>query len=292
MKKFLIHIAIMALTIICLLFAFDRLYTYTYSHSVPRNKFQYILTMAPNNIDYVFLGSSRVANHIVTPEVTELTRKSAINLGIDGIVLEDNLLQLKILLSKHVKIEKVFLQVDYLYETKNVSPIGSAPVLPFLSNPVISDHLEQKLPNFTAVNYIPFYRYISADYAIGFREFFFAATGRKSKNEFDQGFVPKTGQLPLRPFELPKTIRKTNKTLDEIKLLCKKNNVELMLFCAPMCSQTTNLAYIDMLKLKFPELYDYSRAMSDDYFYDCLHLNEKGAIVFTKMLLEDCCLHK
>jgi hypothetical protein len=289
MKKFIIHVSIIFLAIIALMGIFDFIYTYTFSKSVARNKFQYILKMQPQKLDYIFLGSSRTANHIVPGEVTRLTGKSAINLGIEGGVLEDNLLELKLILSKKIKIQKVFLQVDYVYNDEGLSHIGNAAVLPFINNPLIKKHLETQLPNFEAVYNIPFYRYMTADYSIGFREFIFSAVGKKPRIDLYDGFSPMSGNENLNPIDLPKTIRTTNTALNEIRSLCKKNDIALVLFCAPFCSEVHYPEYIYKLKLKLPDLHDYLSAMHNNQFFNCGHLNENGAVAFTRLLISDCC---
>jgi|SRR6218665_335272 len=288
MRKFLIYISSVFLAVAVLMVACDFGYTLTYQKAKPRNKFEYILQMKPQKINYVFLGSSRTENHIVTSEVKVLTGESAINLGMAGAVFEDNLLQLKLLLDRKVKIEKLFLQVDYLYDHPGVSNIGNSMALPFIHNQVVKSHLESQMPNFNALYYIPFYRYLVTDFAIGFREFFFTMVGKKSKIDISDGFVPKNGSEPFQTFSFPKQIAAENKTITAFKNICKANKIELVLFCAPFCSKTENTAYIRKLKLNLPELHDYSTAVPDSLFYNCGHLNEKGAQFFTKKLIQDC----
>ena len=288
MKKFIKYTIGIALALLVMMAALDFIYTYVYENSRPRNKFQYIMKLAPQQIDYVFLGSSRTANHIIATDVAKMTGKTAINLGIEGAVFEDNLLQLKLLIDRKVKMQKVLLQVDYLYETRGHSNIANSAALPYLHHPVVKQHLKDGLPEFNALYYVPFYRYMVTEFAIGFREFFFTAAQKQPRDDLKDGFIPKVGTNELTPFSLPKKIANGNATLDSFAALCDKNNVELVLFVAPMCSTVAHKEYITKLKTRLPKLRDYSQKMPDSLFYNCGHLNDKGAVVFTKLLTYDC----
>lgn len=288
MTKFLKKIGLLLLTLMLLMSVFDFVYTYTYANAVPRNQFQYISKMPPQSFDYVFLGSSRVADHVSAAEVRRLTGKSAINLGIEGASYHDNLLELQMLLARKVKINKVLLTIDHFYEFQESSTFGNAALLPFIRKPEVEKHLSGQLPDFTAAYYIPFYRYMNADHATGFREFVLSATGKKSKTDFSDGFMPRDGTAELEKLKLPGKLAKNNKYLDSIAELCTKNNIELVLFCAPYCSNAENLDYITKLKQRYPQMHDYSRSLPDSLFYDCAHLNRIGAMKFTKMLIKDC----
>jgi hypothetical protein len=285
----MLHIALLLLTLVLLMSLFDWVYTYTYANAVPRNKFQYIHRMRPQAIDYVFLGSSRVADHISATEVRRLTGKTAINLGIEGASYDDNLLELQMLLARKVTIKKVILIVDHFYELQGASTFGNAAMLPFIHDPMVTDHFSRQLPDFRASYYVPFYRYMKASHVAGFREFFMSAMGRKTRVDFSDGLISRVGNTKLKVEILPDTLSQRNKCLDSIQAICDQNQIELVLFCAPYCSKVQNLDYIAKLKQRYPAMLDYSRTMDDKWFYDCAHLNKEGAIEFTRMLVEKCC---
>jgi hypothetical protein len=288
MKKFLYTLIGVLSIVILSLYVLDYTYTTVYERSNPRNKFQFILKMKPQTIEYVFLGSSRVANHIATKEVEKITHKKVVNLGMEGAHLDDNLLQLKLLLHNGVEIEKLFLQVDYQFDDKGKSPIALSDAMPFIKNPVIRKHLEEtNTPNFEASCYVPFYRYMNAEPKIGFREFVFSLLNKAPKINPAEGFTPKQGNNPFGNYALPDKIANENEAINQIKKLCRENKIKLILFCAPFCSVTKNRDYITKLKQKLPELRDYSKGYEDSFFYDCAHLNENGALLFTRQLILD-----
>lgn len=131
MKYFCKHILFLLVTLILASFFLDYLYTSVYCNFKPRSKFSYIVSLKPKKIDYVFLGSSRVANTIDADLVENISKKSAINLGIEGADLNDNLLELRLLVSRNVKIGTLYLQVDHFFESNTDLFVAKAEALPF-----------------------------------------------------------------------------------------------------------------------------------------------------------------
>jgi hypothetical protein len=285
MKKFLKYIISISVSTIVLLYLFDILYTQIYINSNPRNKLQYILNTKDDNFDVIFLGSSRVANHINTKLFDSLSNKKTINLGVEGAGLNDNLLQLKLLVASN-NISNVFIQIDSNFENEKPSNISISEAMPFIKyNSIINNHIQEYFNNFEILESIPFYRYAINDPKIGFREMFFSVINKNPSTNPSIGFTPKFGnKLPLIKSSLPKTIKQTNKILEEIKQVCRKNKIQLTLFISPFCSKEREISYIDKLKTKIPNLIDLSKGYDDQLFYDCGHLNNQGASIFTANL--------
>ncbi|QNM84794.1 hypothetical protein H9W90_11380 [Polaribacter pectinis] len=281
MKQFIKYLlSILSLTI-GLLYLCDFIYTKAYLNANPRNKLQYILKTEGKKFDIVFLGSSRVANHIDTKLFNSLSQKKTINLGVEGAGLNDNLLQLKLLLDKNT-VSNIFLQIDFNFEGVSPSNISISEAMPFLRNNIIKNHLKDNFKNFNKLQYLPFYRYAVNDPKIGFREFIFSLANKKPRVNSSTGFTPMYGKkLPFKGESLPENIRKSNKVLEEIIEICSKYNISLTLYISPFCSKTNNLDYITKLKKKVPGLIDLSSGYNDSLFYNCGHLNRKGAEIFT-----------
>ena len=92
-------------------------------------------------------------------------------------------------------------------------------------------------------------------------------------------------------YTLPKTINKSNKMLDNIDRLCKEKHIDVTYFCAPFCSQVATSDYPEKLQQKIPNFKNYSKTLLDQkYYVNCGHLNEDGAKLFTKILIDDCIL--
>lgn len=268
----------------------DTLFTSIYKNSFPRNKTQFILSLEEGEkIDYVFLGSSRTENFIVTKDIEKLTGKTALNLGTQGARLDDMNVFLRLLIDKKVKIKKLFVQVDYIYNNEASSDIVRSQALPYIrSNQVIKEYLKRNDSTYFKNYYIPFYRYATNDYRLGFREFFSNLINKKSKVNFNDGFVPLFGIMDKNNSgaELPKSILKTNKNIMEIDSICKMNNIDVVYFCAPFCSKLQTNGYIDKLKEKLPDFKDFSSSLpNDSLFQNCSHLNKDGAEAFSKIIV-------
>lgn len=292
MKRFLKRGVIFCLGICMALYLLDGLYTKVYTHAFPRNKTQYILSLEEGEkIDYVFLGSSRVENTIVSSKIEALTGKRALNLGTQGAKLDDINLFLRLLVDKKIVIDRLFVQVDYLYNFESNSDIVRSQILPYMRTHVtINDYLKRVDARYWKHYYIPFYRYATNDYRLGFREFFASAVNKTSKINFKDGFVPLYGNINTKihsTYELPKTILATNKNINEIDSLCKANHIKVTYFCAPFCSGLKTNGYLSKLKNKLPNFEDFSSSVTDDaLFQSCGHLNEMGAEVFTEQIVK------
>ena len=292
MKYFLKKTLLLLLLILLLAIGLELIYDYVYIHANPRNKSEYILQLKNQKIDYIFFGSSRVKNTIDTKLVESLTHKKTLNLGIDGAKLDDILLQLSILLENNVKFEKIFIQIDYSYSYNKYYQIK--PVwLPFIhSNKAINDMLK-KSDHYFEYKYIPFYRYMVNDYSIGFREFFFTAINTKSKQNFENGFVPLDEDYSVVKFDSSPNIVCYNQFFEKIKQLCLVNKIKVVYFCAPFSPDIKNAAMMQKLKKRVPELVDYSNFFkSTTYFANSNHLNRNGAKIITTDIVNNYILNE
>lgn len=268
----------------------DQVYGYVYNNnSNSRNKTQFAIKTKNKQYDYVFLGSSRVQNHVNTELLSQLTGKKSINMGTNGALLTDNVILLK-LLAENNQIKNLWLQIDYVYNSDKMSEIVGTEVLPYLNvNEIVNMHVKNNNDNYLLYKYIPFYKYMHAEHNIGIREFIFNAIAKKNKINLEIGFDPKNQKFNNNKINLPNNIATSNKALKEIQEICKNKQINLVLFTAPFAPCTKNLEYIDKLKNAYPELKDYSRIYTDSekYFIDCGHLNEYGANEFTKIIAQD-----
>jgi len=174
MITFVKHILKIVLILIVSAYALDFGFTYVYKYSAPRTKFQYLRLQKNKNFDYVFLGSSRVENGIVSNIIESKTGKKTINLAFQGSNLADIYFVLQLFQEYNIKCKKVFIQVDEAFYTPNdYSKIVKYETVGFINeNETISNYcfLSDK-DEFCKNKNIPFYRYIKVASKIGFREF-------------------------------------------------------------------------------------------------------------------------
>lgn len=282
MQKFFKYIISILVLLFLSMYGCDFFYTQVYLKSNSRNKLQYIIKSETQEFDVVFLGSSRVANHVNTRLFDSLSSKRTINLGVEGAGLNDNLLQLKLLVANN-KISNVFIQVDFNYNEIEPTNISTSEAMPFLDNQIVKQHLIKHFADFSKLEHLPFYKYAINDPKIGFREMLFSLINKKPKINPSIGYTPKFGNIVDLDVDygLPKSLRKDNVILDQMIAICKKNNIGLFLFISPFCSFTKNTDYIEKLKKKVPDLIDLTEGYDDSLFFNCGHLNNQGANIFT-----------
>jgi len=285
MKKFIFFLAkclgIIAITMVLL----DVGYTLVYSQSNKRSKIDFLYHSKNLQYDVVFLGSSRVNNHFV-PKIFNDKGYKTFNYGITRSRLEESALMLKLMVERHYKIENLILQVDLNINTNDHSEAIRSLFMPYLHQSKTIRNFYKEIPEYNQLLYIPFYRYMHYDARIGFREMVNSAIKKPTNVLENEGFHPlKTTQKNLIPADLSKYAPKRNRAYEEIKAICKQNNIRLIAITTPICINTINRDYFKKIKRIYPEIRNFENAVTDDkYFSTCGHMNEDGAIEFTKIV--------
>jgi hypothetical protein len=289
MKRFIKYILGLALATVVIMVALDYSYTKILTKSEPRTKFQLLRSLKDKKVSYIFLGSSRVENGIIPLVIKEKTQKEAVNLGFQASKLGDIYTILQLIKAYHIQAEKIFIQVDYIFNIDGYSNIMQYELMPFVrENEVTKSYFDNHFSEDKALYYMPFYRYCQNDVKIGFREFFSNVIAKKTNVKANKGYIGLTGTHTNHEYDLPKTIANSNIHFDKIKTYCVANKINAVFFVAPFCKHTKNLHFITKLKSKIPELKDYSGAIQDkNMFQNCGHLNDKGAHLFTTILTEE-----
>jgi len=285
MKKFILNIikiiALLCLTIVVL----DALYTTAYINSSERSKIDYLYNTKDKNYDVVFLGSSRINNHLA-PKIFNDNGYKTFNFGITRSRLEESALMLKMMVERNYKIKNLILQVDININTDDHSEAIRSLFMPYLHwSKTIRDHY-RTIPEYNQLLYIPFYRYMHYDARIGFREMYYSLIHKRTNALENEGFNPLvSNQHPLIPADLSKYAPKRNKSYEEIKKICLANHINLIAITTPMCMETINRDYFNHLNEIYPEIRRFENAVTDDkYFSTCGHMNKDGATEFTKIV--------
>jgi hypothetical protein len=286
MKKFITLVAKILLTILVLLVVLDWVYTTVYLHSSNRGKVENVFNSKARNYDVVILGSSRANNHFV-PELFEKKGLKTFNYGMSGAHLFEASLMLKLMVERNYKIKTVILEADLGLSNEKKSESIAAQFLPYIHNSeVIKEHFSDQA-DFKELYYIPFYRYIDFDALIGFREMYNTVTDKPTNILNNQGYHP----LGHKPGKMKNDIRKLkpihNKYYEEIKEVCKQNNIKLITVMTPMCSNVKGLDYFEKANQIYPEIHNLENVVhGDQYFSSCGHMNDAGARLFTKIVIE------
>ena len=282
MKHFIQFIGKLLITLIITGVVLDIIYTTFYSTSKSRTKIDYLYQSKNQNYDIVFLGSSRVANHFV-PKIFNDKGLKSFNFGLTRSRLEESALMLKLMLERNYKIKNLVLQVDLNINSNDHSEAIRSLFMPYLhQSKVIRNHY-RNISEYYQLLYLPFYRYMHYDARIGFREWYKTAIHEKSAALNYDGFNPlQNNQRPMIKADLSKYYPKKNVGYEEIKLLCKQNNINLIAVTTPMCLETINRDYFKKIKNIYPEVINFEDAVTDQKFFStCGHLNQLGAIEFS-----------
>ncbi|MFV5692426.1 hypothetical protein ACM55K_10430 [Flavobacterium sp. LT1R49] len=287
MKYFLLFTAKLLLVAFLILGVLDVIYTQVYKRSSSRNKIAHVYNSKARDYDVVILGSSRANNHFVAPLFEEKGLKT-FNYGMSGGHLFEASLLLKLMIERGYHMKNVILEADLNLSNEQQSESVASKFLPYIhDSKTIANHFS-KQKFFWALYYIPFYRYVTFEPRIGFREMY-STVRNKPSNVLDHlGYYPlrtKKGNMKnnltnLKPLH--------NKYYEEIKQICKANNIKLIAVMTPMCSNTKGLDYFQKVNEIYPEIHNYEDVVQgDQYFSSCGHLNDAGARLFTKRILED-----
>jgi len=288
MKKFLLFtLKILILTIVIAV-ALDFIYTTVYLQSNKRGKIDQVYNSKNENFDVVILGSSRANNHFVAQMFEDKGLKT-FNYGMSGGHLFEASLLLKLMIERDYKIKNVILEADLNLSNKHRDFGISSKFLPYLhQSEIIKKHFSNE-DDFLELYYFPFYRYIKFDDRIGFREFYNTLFQKKTNTLDNKGYYPLVnhkGNMKNNIVNLKPLVH--NQYYEEIKQICKDNDINFIAVMTPMCENTKGINYFEKVKKLYPEIHNYENVVVEDkYFSSCGHMNDTGARMFTARILKD-----
>jgi hypothetical protein len=289
MKKFLLYIFKIFIVTILIAILLDAVYTFVFMQSRNRGKIETVVNSKAKKYDVVILGSSRANNHFVAQMFEDKGLKT-FNYGMSGGHLFEASLMLKLMIERKYEIKNVILEADLNLANDHQAQGIAALFLPYIHNStVIKDHFKNE-SDFKELYYIPFYRYIKYDTKIGARETFFTAIHKRTNALDNLGFYPlekhKNGNMKNNIVNLNPLPH--NKYYEEIKHICKKNNINFIAVMTPMCENVVGMNYFDKVKKAYPEIHNYENVVVENkYFSSCGHMTSEGARLFTGRIIND-----
>lgn len=288
MKRFLKKNILFLVILIVASLLLDLIYTAIISHSTQRNKVENIIHTTNKKYDVVFMGTSRANNHFVS-KVFEDKGYKTFNYGISGSHLFETSLLLKLMIANKYEIKNLVLAADLSICNEKRDEGTTGRFMPYIHrNEIIKKHYESEA-DFYQIYYLPFYRYIKFDNKIGFRELYDVVSKKPTNALHNKGYYPlishKKGNMKNDISSL-NAIR--NKYYEEIKQICKQNNIKLNVVMTPMCENTKGLNYFDKVQQLYPEIHNFENVITDDkYFASCGHLNNEGAQIYTNIIFNE-----
>ena len=288
MKRFLKQTILFLVILFAASLLLDVIYTVIISHSAERNKIENVIHTTNKKYDVIIMGTSRANNHFVT-ELFEKEGLKAFNYGISGAHLFETSLLLKLMVANKYEIKNLVLEADLSICNEKRDEGTTARFMPYIHcNEIIKKHYENEA-DFYQIYYLPFYRYIKFDNKIGFREVYDVTAKKTTNTLHNKGYYPlishKKGNMKNDISSL-KPIR--NKYYEEIKQICKQNNIKLTVVMTPMCENTKGLEYFNKVQQLYPEIHNFENVVTDDkYFASCGHLNDEGARIYTNRIIKE-----
>lgn len=298
MRKILKEIVI-AFFILSLIFIFlDFYYTKTISNSnYQKNKAQFALNLKNTKTDYIILGNSRAFNSLSTNIIDKQLKTKGLNLGINGTGLAENLMIFDAFLENNNTTKMLILEITFsALQNETYSEFSFPEYLPYIDDEKIySAFIETygKRKAF-ALRYIPFYKYALYN---GFWRIQDILRTSISKN-YSYHYFDNSGNLflPTGTFHCSKNEKsiikttKKNSKLQEILSLCKKNNIDVLLYTAPYYNLNVEKKTLHQLieaNLKNYDYYDFTDKFKkqEKYFRDCGHINKNGGTILTKTMI-------
>lgn len=293
MKKFLLSIAcfIVALT------AADLLYglccNYMNNHPKRGETFYRNYIVNDSNDDIVMFGSSRMVHHYVSNIIADSLGMTVWNAGVDGMGIIMNYGYLELLLRHHTP--KVILYDLSPYDIcieDNVKQLRN--LRPYAGVKEIREIIKLVDPSELIKLHSRLFMYNSSLLPL-VRDYY--KTGGKGKGN---GYRPLSGVMDETMINDEESISVFNLSTDEIKLgmlekfvsKCKNKGIQLIFMLSPeFCSQQTVLSdSIENLINDNAMFFNYSyvEGISNNkaLFWDREHLNDVGAVLFTRLLSE------
>jgi len=247
MKQFFILIAKAFALLVVAAMILDFVYTQVYLHS-SKGKIEAVINGKPNNYDVVIMGTSRANNHFV-PALFEKNGLKTFNYGMSGSHLFETSLLLQLMIEHKFKIKCIILEADLSLSNIKRDEGTTAHYLPFLQlMPTIANHYKQE-KEFNLWYYIPFYRYMKYDSQIGFREAYLSATKEPTNTLNNKGYFAlykRNGTSMKNDYRCLNPMH--NKYYEEIKQICKANNIRLITVTTPVCENVKGMNYFKKLQ--------------------------------------------
>ena len=288
MRSFFYFIGKIIVVLLLVALALDFIYTAVFAESKNRNKVENVINSKAQNYDVIILGTSRANNHFVS-ELFEKEGLKTFNYGMSGAHLFETSLLLKLMVARGWNIKNIIIETDLNLSNEKRDDGTFGRFMPFMhQSKTISEHFKNE-PDFIELYYVPFYRYIQFDSKVGFRSWYKTLVNEPTNSLANDGYYP-LGFNPKANMKnnIASLLPLRNRYFEEIKQICKSNNINLIAVTTPMCSNVKGMEYFKKVKVLYPEIKEYEHVVEgDEYFSSCGHLNDKGARLYTTKIIED-----
>lgn len=255
------------------------------------------------NADVLIMGNSRAFSHYSTGIIDSVLNVNSYNLGIGGHPFNVQYLKYKLYEKYNVKPKLIVQNIDF--STLNSSKIGHEreQLFPFVFDGLLNHYLVNFGYNRLELT-LPLYRYFGYQMVIKNGMFEYFGIKHYNLQPSYKGYRPEQGKWDGSELEKlsiikPSMDQTTIRLFDEYLLYCKKNNIKVVFVNTPVYYKATrklankvkfnSLIYSFSKKYNIPYM-DYtndSLCYDTSYFTVAVHLNKKGAELFSLKLSND-----
>lgn len=283
MKKFVKYIFGLVFILVAFIYVLDFIYNSVYKNGGYRNKVMWMHDIKDESLDYVIFGSSRANNFVIPILIFDRTGKHGLNLAIQA----SGPLEIELAVREYLKqntAKRFFIQVDSWYNKENPDITGQLSWLPYIVNDEIYQVFKPYGKEYWFYKNFPFYRYQKFDSRIGYRNVLLSGLNKSIDYSHSQGYTEITGKLKKdKPYKFS-LLDKPNPHFFRINEICKENDIEVVYFTSPIYRPEGSF---NVLKKYLPNYYDFSNEFQNrEMFSNPDHMNKKGAIAFTNMLVD------
>jgi len=251
--------------------------------------------MHGEHFDIAIIGSSRGWWYIDMNAIREKCGLRAGSLANNHFRDPEVLLSLKVFLANGNRADHILMLVDHDNLSLEADHFSSTvyDFLPYLEDSLVSAHLQPRSSEWTAMRYVPFWRYVVCNFKWGVEEALVTATDRcrplfdSTGTYFSDPRFYGLDSISIRP-----STYTVSSDLKEITALCKAQGIRLSFFTTPyyrlMVTPEVAAAPAAVIRAVGYELHDYSMLFTwKDWFNDTKHINIEGGKVFTAVLAQE-----
>lgn len=287
MKSFIKTFMLLLVVVALVSYSLEYIYRIIRIKGAPRSKVDLIInTDYEIEYDYIVVGNSRANFHVNPQQIEDKIALNGYNFGISGSSLFEDRLMIETIVRKGMT-DKILWQIDSNHNSNDQDEAIAALWLPYIEEDYIFKNFENlEIWESQLFRSLPYYKYLRYDSRIGFREQMLSLAGKATSSTENKGYSKTTGSIQ----DSLKTIKyllkdEKNLHIDYIIKMCKTNNVELILFTAPIYNSKSDFRTLSDL---YKSYYDYSdQLQKSKYYKDHTHLNPLGAELFTNIIIND-----
>lgn len=308
-KKIILFTCILVITSYAAYFALNVFQLNYYKTSL---KTRWAIELKEQHTDYVFLGSSRMANTIAADDFNKSLNTTSINLATPGSSYGESYVLFQQYLAHGNTTKHLVLSFD-LFKSRHINRDAEAftplvfkqfDFLPYADIPEVKAVYKSYTPEW----HLNLWKFLPFSQFAEFNSYFktdsmlqFISSGKAQQPSFDT----RTGEQLIYNFKFkgerisaPGVIQlgpRSEEYLLKILALAKKNNITITLVTAPYYKmesfdRKTHTAYVNFLKDNYHARYiDFtaSKEWTDHTFFsDPIHTNVHGSRLYTKMLCD------